>query len=129
MPAQEVFLFFPPSRRNPDTSNCPTRVCWMARFSCAARRGNARARQKYGGRAIGSDHFVIAHVYNPKIALMPGAFPGDRKDDMRIDCRDAEVDYLKFPTREFLAQQNFHVATGPAEQDSRVMYPLRIRQK
>ena len=64
---------------------------------------------KYGRRAEGTDHFIVAHVHNPEITVMPGAFTRDGQDDVRVDGGDAQVDHLKFFPRKSLAQQHIHV--------------------
>ena len=39
-----------------------------------------RSRSKHGLRAKGSDHFVVAHINEPQIALMPRALSCNGQD-------------------------------------------------
>src|SRR5436309_60905 len=48
------------------------------------------ARTENGGRAERSDHFVVAHVDNPNVSLLPRAILRHGQNDMRIDGGDTE---------------------------------------
>jgi hypothetical protein len=64
-------------------------------------------------RAEGADHLVVAHVNDPDITFMPGAFAGDGQDYVRIDGCYRRVDHLEFCFRIARAQQRLEVTTGP----------------
>ena len=52
-------------------------------------------RAEHRRRAERPDHFVVAHVNDPHISLLPGAIAGDRQNYVRIDGRNAQIDDLK----------------------------------
>ena len=68
-----------------------------------------RLRAEHGRRAERPDHFVVAHINDPEIAVVPGALAGDGQNDVRVDGGDAQVDDLKFFSGEPLAQQHLQV--------------------
>ena len=66
---------------------------------------------KNGGRAERADHFVVAHVNDPQIAVVLCALAGDGHDDVRVDGGERDVDDFKIRSRIFFAQQHFEVTT------------------
>src|SRR5208282_4902685 len=64
---------------------------------------------KNGGGTERSDHFVVAHVDDPKVAVETGAIAGDGQDDVRVDGRDAQVDDLKMGFGVTRGQQGLQV--------------------
>ncbi len=60
----------------------------------------------------GADHLVVAHVNNPNITFMPGAFTGDGQDRMRVDRRYSRIDDLELFSRKAPPQQSFKVTAG-----------------
>ena len=64
---------------------------------------------EYRGRPERTHHFVIPHVDDPEVACMAGAFPGYRKDGVRVDRGDTGVDDFELRLREAFGQQHFQV--------------------
>ena len=50
------------------------------------------------------DHLIVAHVNEPKVALVPGALLGDGQDGVGINRGDAGVDDFKLCLRVALGQ-------------------------
>ncbi len=58
-------------------------------------------------------HLVVAHVNNPEVALVIGAFPGNGQDDVRIDGREGHIHDFKLGARITLPEQDLEVARRP----------------
>ena len=73
-------------------------------------RPGRRLRPKNTGRAKRADHFIVAHVENPKVALAAGALPGNGDNGVGIDGGDGHVDDLEMERRKTVAQQRLEIA-------------------
>src|SRR5206468_5311617 len=62
-----------------------------------------------GRRAEGSLHFIISHVNDPQIALVPGALARNRENGMRVDRGHGRANDVKARAGEALAKQNFQI--------------------
>ena len=70
------------------------------------------ARTEPGAGAEGADHFIVAHVNDPDVAVLGGAVADDGKNDMGVDGGDSGIDDFELSVRKALLEQDFHVATG-----------------
>ena len=64
-----------------------------------------------GRRAERPDHFVVAHVNDPKVALMARALAGDGENDVRVDGGDGHVDNLEVFVGVSFAQEHFQITS------------------
>ena len=74
---QRVVVVRSPKQRRPD----------QRQWRCLA--------TEYGARAERADHFVVAHVNHPDVALCQGAIAGDWQNGVRVDGRHGGVDHFK----------------------------------
>ena len=52
-------------------------------------------RAEHGARPIRTHNLVVAHVDDPKVAVLRGAIPGDGEDNVGIDGGHGRVDDFK----------------------------------
>ena len=65
------------------------------------------------GCPVRTDHFVVAHVYDPQIPVVPGAFPGDGEKHMGVDRGHRHADHLEFGLRIPDLEQSLQIAAHP----------------
>src|SRR5215469_4510751 len=67
--------------------------CRFQRDGGANQRYSRHARTEYSAPAKRADDFVVAHVNDPQIALMPGAFTCNGRNHVRIDGGHRHTDH------------------------------------
>src|SRR5215471_11885108 len=70
------------------------------------------ARSEYGASAKRADHFVVAHVNNPQIAITLPAFARNGQNHVRIDGGHGHTDDLKIRCGKTFAQQDLQITPG-----------------